>query len=100
MPGFDVSFTPQALEDILVIYEWGIDFWGEFAAEKWLRELYSCTSQRLTTFSKSCPLAPDSQYLDGEVRHLLFLRYRILFEIYGNLVVVLRVDGPHKGRFD
>jgi plasmid stabilization system protein ParE len=97
MPKFEISFTPQAVDDILNSYQWGLQTWGENAAEKWLRELYRCIYDRLTVFPKSCPPAPESDELDGEVRQLIFLRYRILFEIDKGLVVVLQVDGPFTG---
>lgn len=97
MAKFDVSLTPQALDDILASYEWGLKTWGGIAAEKWLRKLHQSIYQRLTVFPSSCPLAPESGEVDGEVRQLIFLRYRILFEIDKHLVIVLRVDGPFKG---
>lgn len=97
MAKFAVSFTPHALDDILTSYEWGLETWGEAAAEKWLKELHRCIYQRLTIFPASCSIAPESSDLEGEVRQLIFLRYRILFEIDKDLVIVLRVDGPFKG---
>lgn len=97
MPKFEISFEPDALDDIINSYRWGFERWGEDAAEKWIRELYRVIYDRLTVFPQSCPLAPESEDLDGEVRQLIFLRYRILFEIDEALVIVLRVDGPFVG---
>lgn len=97
MSKFEISFTPQVLDDIVTSYQWGFETWGETAAEKWLRELYRSIYERLTVFPKSCPVAPESDDLDGEVRQLIFLRYRILFEVNESLVIVLRVDGPFTG---
>jgi plasmid stabilization system protein ParE len=96
MANFEVSFQPEAIDDILASYEWGVDRWGEFAAEKWLRELYLCIFDRLTVFPSSCPFAPENDFLEGEIRQLVFLRYRIIYEIQMNLVIVLKVDGPFK----
>lgn len=95
MSGFKVLFTPQSLDDIQNSYKWGVVKWGKPAAEKWLRELHRCVYQRLTSFPKSCPPAPESVELDHEVRRLIFLRYRILFEIDAASVVVLHVTGPY-----
>lgn len=100
MAKFAISFVPEALDDILISYEWGVRNWGESAAEKWLKELYACIYQRLAVFPAGCPLAPEGDEWEGEVRQLLFLRYRILFEINGNLVIVLRVDGPYVGEIE
>lgn len=97
MPRFQFFFEPDSVDDILTSYRWGLETWGEVAAEKWLRELYRCIYDRLTVFPRSCPVAPESRELDREVRQLVFLRYRIVFEIDDHMVIVLRVDGPFTG---
>ena len=38
---------------------------------------------------KRCSIAPESRYIDFEVRHLISGNYRILFRIDGQTVVVL-----------
>ncbi|MBV9240498.1 MAG: type II toxin-antitoxin system RelE/ParE family toxin [Acidobacteria bacterium] len=38
-----------------------------------------------------CALAPETDSLDSEIRQLLYGRYRILFTISKEMVVILRV---------
>jgi hypothetical protein len=49
----------------------------------------------LDTFPTRCPLAPESKDLGREIRQLLYGKrhavYRVLFEIRGDTVFVLRV---------
>lgn len=97
MPKYKVSFTPQALEDILASYEWGMVAWGEAAAETWMRKLHEIVYRRLSAFPNTCPLAPESSKLDVDVRQLVFLRYRVLFEVKKRDVIVLRIEGPYTG---
>jgi len=100
MAKFRVFFTPQALDDVLQSYEWGVANWGEAAAEKWLRELHRSVYERLAKFPKACQLAPESDELGVEVRQLLFMRYRILFQVEKKEVIVIRVAGPYAAAED
>ena len=97
MKRYSVSFVPQALDDIQNSYEWGVEVWGQEPAEKWLTQLHEAVFQRLTHFPRSCGAAPEAEDSDGDIRQLLFLRYRIIFEIRGSEVIVLRIAGPHRG---
>ena len=97
MAKFKVWFSPDALDDIMSSYEWGCVTWGEEAAKGWVRDLHDAIYVRLTEFPMSCPIAPESSDLDFEVRQLVFLRYRILFEIDRRQVIVLHVHGPYAG---
>lgn len=98
MPKYTVSFLPEAVDDILRSYEWGVENWGEDAAEKWLRDLYHSIYQIL----EARPLAPENDSWESEVRQLIFLRYRILFTILHpeKETVVVRVSGPYSGYLD
>lgn len=92
---FEVSFLPEAQEDILSSYDWGVLNWGEDAAVKWLKELYRVIDIRLTSSPLACPLAPENEEWSMEVRQLIFLRYRILFTIFEGEAVIVRVSGPY-----
>lgn len=85
----------DADEETIRSYEWGLVFWGQEQADLWLRNFYSSVIGRLSEFPYSCPLAPESEYLDQEIRQLQFGRYRILFEIMDDEVTVLRLLGPY-----
>jgi|SRR5687767_1160241 len=97
MARFKVFFTPQALEEILSSYEWGLIAWGEDAAQRWLRELHECVYGRLAVFPKSCPLAPESREIGTDIRQLIFQRYRVLFQVVRNKVIILHLHGPYTG---
>ena len=94
MSRYRVSFTPVAERQITEAYEWGVDYWGPERAEAWLRSLYESIFSRLTLFPLSCPIAPEAERVKREIRHYLFNRYRILFEVRGNNVRVLWLTGP------
>ena len=94
MKKYQVSFLPVAESQIMEAYNWGLEFWGKELADSWLRGLYSAVFNRLALFPKSCVVAPESDRLQREVRQYVFGRYRILFEIRGNDVIVLRLSGP------
>lgn len=91
---YQVLFTPKAEEDILESYEWGVSQWGRERAEFWMRALNAAIFERLTKYPMSCPPAPESRSASREVRHLVLDRYRIIFEISGTTVIVLRLTGP------
>jgi plasmid stabilization system protein ParE len=98
MRKYRVSFIPAADRQIMEAFNWGVEFWGREQAEVWLRELYRATFDRLAVFPKSCVVAPESDRLCREVRQYVFGRYRILFEIRGHDVIVLRLSGPFNTR--
>jgi plasmid stabilization system protein ParE len=95
MKRYKVVINADAENDIRDSYEWGVQNWEMSAADKWIRHLYTAIFTRLTEFPKSCPIAPESVDVEREVRQLLIARYRILFEIRGNEVIVLHVRGPY-----
>lgn len=95
MARFGVFFSAEADEEVLKSYEWGVLFWGQDQADGWVREFYTFVINRLSEFPVSCPLAPESRYLDQEIRQVHFGRYRALFEIQGNEVTVIRLVGPY-----
>ena len=97
MSKYQVLFTPKSEEEILEAYNWGVDNWGQDRAESWLRALHKAVFDRLSTFPRSCAIAPESDRLSREVHHYLFNRYRIIFEIQHNIVIVLRLIGPFTG---
>lgn len=95
MARFKVFFSTEADEEVLKSYEWGLLFWGQDQANVWLRDLYISVIKRLSEFPLTCTVAPESGYLDPEIRQYHFGRYRILFEIQGDEVTVIRLVGPY-----
>ena len=102
MKQYRVEFSDDAKRDIGRSYEWGRDKWGATAAAGWYRKLKAQTRETLTRFPLSQPIAPENEDVSGEIRHMIFGRYRILFEIIGNTVRVLHVRGAFvdKGHID
>ena len=97
MRRFTVWLNADAEDDILNSYEWGVENWGEAAAEKWIGEMYDAMLDRLSTFPERCPIAPDVDLPDREIMYLPLGRYRILYEIRGSEVIILHVRGPFAG---
>ena len=100
MVQYKVTFLAGAYDDILESYEWGVSNWGEELAQKWLEDLYDTVYGVLEISPLGCPIAPDNEKWDFEVRMLVFLRYRILFTVLRDQgeVVVVRISGPYTGR--
>ncbi len=97
MARFQVLLSEDADDDVLKSYEWGLLFWGKPRADSWLRDFYASVIKRLGTFPSGCAFAPESEFVDEEIRQYLFGRYRVLFEIEDDAVKVVRVVGPYSG---
>jgi plasmid stabilization system protein ParE len=95
MRKFGIRYNPEALSDLSDSFEWGVQFWGAEAARKWYNEVDVLIESRLSSMPGSCPLAPENDDLDIEVRQLILGRYRILFTIEDDLVRVLYIRGPY-----
>ena len=87
-----VEFSDQAETDLIESIIWGIGVWGEEATFRWARELRGEVRNRLCTFPLGTSLAPESD-LDGETRHLIIGRYRVLFEVAEQIVNILHITG-------
>jgi len=51
----------------------------------------------LPYFPLGHPIAPETEDLGFEVRHMIIDRYRVLFEIAGKTVRILHLRGPYTG---
>lgn len=94
---YRVQFSDEAKQDIENSFEWGRKHWGEAAATKWYRRLRSQVRDILTQFPLSQPIAPEAEDVGQEIRHMIFGRYRILFEVSGRTVRILHVEGAFSG---
>ncbi|MBE9082840.1 type II toxin-antitoxin system RelE/ParE family toxin [Tolypothrix sp. LEGE 11397] len=91
---FQVNVSPPAIADIENIYLW-LKAQNSTFADQWFNELTQAIDS-LEQLPARCPLAPESQELDREVRQLLCrtskkMIVRILFGIAGSQVSVYRV---------
>lgn len=89
-----------AVRDLDSVLEWGIDYWGAAEAVEWVDELESHFSKRLSESPAGYSLAPESEEFGFEIRQLIYGRYRVLFTIIEDEVLVLRVRGPYTSRVD
>lgn len=86
---YQVAITPRAQSDLLGIVEW-ISQNSPENAENWLNRLLDAIDS-LATFPARCAVAPENEFHQHQVRHLLFGEYRILFSITESRVLVLHV---------
>jgi len=87
---YRIDVSLKARIDIAEAYDWFFDQ-SEDVAEQWLSTL-TAAIQTLESLPKRCPIAPEAQYFpDNPPRQLLAGRYRILFEVRGDYVLVLHV---------
>jgi plasmid stabilization system protein ParE len=88
-----VVISDTASDEIEEAYEW-LSVRAPAAAQKWKLALLDAVA-RLETLPSVCSIAPESDYFGREIRQLLYgkrqQKYRVLFEIKNDKVVVLRV---------
>jgi plasmid stabilization system protein ParE len=90
---YQVEILPQALGDIEAAYRWMANMIGTLNAEAWYDELMEGV-RSLETFPNRCPLAPEAQEFQQQLRQLLIgkaRRYRVLFVVERGFVYVLYV---------
>ena len=91
---YTVLITPRALRELGEALEWRRRQ-NRAAAFRWYQQILNAI-RSLQENPQSCSMAPENDwYLGGELRQLLHGRrkavYRLLFEIRGNTVFILRV---------
>ncbi len=88
-----VAISDTAWAEVEEAYDW-LAARAPQAAQKWKLGLLDAVA-RLETMPLACSLAPESDYFGREIRQLLYgkrqHKYRVLFEIRGTTVIVLRV---------
>ena len=90
-----VIIEESAQADVRQSYEWGCQFWGKRAAQKWARELRTAILKQLSTAPMAFPLAPEDREFTDEIRQMVVGRYRILFTIKDRKVHVLHIRGAY-----
>ena len=88
---------PQVLEDEIEKQAFYIAQDKPLAALQWYDDIHE-KIQTLKTSPHRCPQAPESQYFDFEIKHLLIGNYRILFRIEGNTVIILHFKGGKQNK--
>ena len=91
--GHSVQITARALAEIDEALEW-LSRRSRAAALRWHEQLMEAV-RSLATNPERCGRAPESEWYPGELRQFLSGKrrgiYRILFEIRGDAVYILRV---------
>ncbi len=89
----EVEIASKALAEIEETFEFLADISPEMA-DRWYRRIRAAI-ESLQLHPERCPLAPEDEWYDGTLRQLLHGKrshvYRILFEIRGKFVYILRV---------
>ena len=93
---YSVLITPAAQEELLEVFAY-IYRDAPGAAEQWLAKIYK-KIDTLEDFPTRCPIAPDSEHIGEELRHLIFKRYRIIFRIEETDRIVRIVGVRHGAR--
>lgn len=90
---FQVVLQPEAIEGMESAYHF-IEAQSPNAADKWLTGLIEAV-ESLASFPNRCPVAPENDVFEREIRQLLYGRrnriYRILFTIDADTVHVLHI---------
>src|SRR5690242_19333886 len=90
---YSVQITARALREIDAALEW-LSERSRAAAIRWHEQLMEAV-RSLENNPQRCGLAPESEWYPGELRQLLHGKrrgvYRILFEVRGDMVHILRV---------
>ncbi len=92
MKRFEVIISPSAEADIAESFVWGLTEWSIEQAEKWVVQLRREIA-RLRTLPLRCPIAPESEEMAIELRHLIIGRYRVLFYVKDDEIRVTHVRG-------
>lgn len=98
MPQYFVRYSTRAEDDLEESYLWGLEFWGRDQADEWIKRTDELIKKRLSCMPLACPLAPESEDFDFEIRQLVLSRYRILFRIVDMKILILRIRGPFSGQ--
>ena len=86
---YKVEFTDQAGVEANQAYEW-ISKESPFGAAAWFNGLVDAV-ETLEAFPERCPLAPESEDVQREIRQLLYGKYRVLYFVHADSVFILHV---------
>lgn len=80
MKRYTVVFEESAQADVRGSYDWGCRAWGKKEAQQWARQLRTAVSKQLSLVPKGCPLAPENDDFDEEIRQMVVGRYRVVHD--------------------
>ena len=89
MPDYAVIVEDPAITDVEEAYL-HIKKEAPLSAERWFNRLFKAIYS-LESMPFRCPLAPENDVFDEEIRHLIFGSYRIIFTVSHKAVYVLHI---------
>lgn len=100
---YRVILQPAAKNELAAIHSWLAER-SPTGAARWFNR-FTDALLTLETSPLGCGLAPESEFVDREIRQVLFKtrrgnRYRALFTVTGDTVYVLHVRGPGQRLLD
>lgn len=91
---YRIHLTEKALADIEVVLHWLHEQGATAAGQRWFSSLWK-TLDTLESDPERCSTAAEAEDIGRDIRELLFGKrrgvYRILFEVRGRTVHILRV---------
>ena len=91
---YQVRLTEKALQDVEGVLLWFRVQSASAAGDRWFTQIMAAIDT-MESFPERCGVAAESADIGREIRELLFGRrlskYRVLFQIVGRTVIVLRV---------
>jgi len=93
---YRVELTPTAEAELWDDFTYISDR-APMNAQRWLLGIYEAIDS-LETFPARCAIAPEAQYVDDPLRHLLFKSHRIIFHIDEQQKVVRILHIRHGSR--
>jgi toxin ParE1/3/4 len=93
---YTVLITPTAQQEIQEAFAY-IHCDAPLGARRWLTRLYE-KIDTLELFPDRCPVAPDSEHIGEELRHLLFASHRVIFRIEEPARIVRILGVRHAAR--
>ena len=94
---FRVRFSDEAQEDVAELTAYIVGQSGAQAGDRWLVGLVALTNS-LSEMPERFALAPESDLTEQGVRQTIYHSHRILYEVVGEEVRILRVYHSRRDR--
>ena len=97
---YEVTIQSEAFQEIESAYRWLCDNSTPDIANNWYNDLQTAI-ESLSTFPKRCPIVPEAEFFDREVRQFVVgknQKYRILYIVQNDRVSILHVRHSRQSR--
>lgn len=96
MKKYRVEIKPTAENDLATCYQQIVED-SPVNALNWYLQIIEAI-EKLDVLAERCPLAPEDEYLQVGIRHLIIGHYRVLYRLNGKSVEILHVRHTSKAR--